>query len=65
MKNLVLKTSLVLVVILISSSALYAQLPPGFGDTNVDDTTAPAPISGLVALGVIAGATIGIRKLKK
>ncbi|MGX1024444.1 hypothetical protein [Psychroflexus sp. MBR-150] len=64
MKSTILKTSLILAVILVTTSSLYAQLPPGFGDTNVDDTTAPAPISGLVALGVIVGAAIGYKKLK-
>jgi len=64
MKNIVLKISLVFAVIACTTSEIYAQLPPGFGDTSVDDTTAPAPISGLVALGVIVGAVIGYKKLR-
>ncbi|MBS3739511.1 hypothetical protein [Mesohalobacter halotolerans] len=64
MKNIVLKLSLIIALLIYATSEIYAQLPPGFGDTNVDDTT-PAPISGLVALGVIVGGALGYKKLKK
>jgi hypothetical protein len=54
------KAILVLSLLMITSTG-FAQLP-GFDD-GVDDTT-PAPISSLVALGLIAGAVYGIRKMK-
>ena len=38
----------------------YAQLPPGF-DSSVED--AELPISGLVALGLVIGGVIGVKKL--
>lgn len=47
------------------TSTVLAQLPPGFGDTTIDDTSSPAPISGLIALGIIVGGAIGYKKLKK
>jgi len=65
MKNIIFKFNLLLILLVISASEAFAQLPPGFGDTSVDDTTAPAPISGLVVLGVIVGTLIGYKKLKK
>jgi len=65
MKNIVLKLSLIVVTLMSVTSEIFAQLPPGFGDTSVDDTTAPAPISGLVALGVLVGTFIGYKKLRK
>lgn len=40
----------------------YAQLPPGF-DSSVED--AELPISGLVALGLVVGGILGIKKLRK
>lgn len=39
----------------------FAQLP-GFNDTQND--AQPAPISSIVALGLIAGAAYGIKKMK-
>jgi|AntDeeMinimDraft_5_1070356.scaffolds.fasta_scaffold02945_1 hypothetical protein len=54
--------TIVLSVMPICASA-YQSLPPGFDD-NVDDETPAAPISGLVALGLLAGAGYGIKKIK-
>jgi len=65
MKILSSKICLVLVLVIGFTHSIFAQLPPGFGDTTIDDTSSPAPISGLVTLGVIIGAIIGYKKLKK
>lgn len=40
----------------------YAQLPPGF-DSSVED--AELPISGLIALGLVIGGIIGVKKLRQ
>lgn len=64
MKNIIFKLSLTLVMIITFSTNVLAQLPPNF-DTAVDDTSSPAPISGLVALGLIVGSFIGYKKLRK
>jgi len=65
MKILSNKMCLFLALAIGFTNSIFAQLPPGFGDTSVDDTSSPAPISGLVALGVIVGSFIGYKKLKK
>lgn len=64
MKNKTFKLSLILVLFIIFSTNVLAQLPPVF-DTAVDDTSSPAPISSLVALGLFVGAAIGYNKLRK
>jgi len=46
---------------LLITSASFAQLP-GFDDSQNDSQ--PAPISSIVALGLIAGAIYGVRKIK-
>ena len=52
-----------LLLMLCSASLTAQNLPPGFGgdDNNVEDQ---APISSLVALGLIAGAVYGIKKMR-
>lgn len=51
---------LVVTVLLISTNVAAQTPPPGFGD-NVQDV----PIgSGFLALGLIVGAIMGIRKMK-
>ncbi len=40
----------------------YAQLPPGF-DSSVED--AELPISGLIALGLVIGGIIGVKKFRQ
>ncbi|MFN2261258.1 MAG: hypothetical protein ABR595_04275 [Psychroflexus sp.] len=40
----------------------YAQLPPDF-DSSVED--AELPISGLVALGLVVGGIIGVKKFNQ
>ncbi len=64
MKNISFKFTVLLIFVITFSNTVMAQLPPGFGDTTIDDTSSPAPISGLVALGVVVGAVIGYKKLK-
>lgn len=60
-KHTIRKATLVIIFLLISVSS-FAQTLPVFDD-SVDDTT-PAPISSIIALGLIAGAAYGIRKVK-
>ncbi|TKS57571.1 hypothetical protein [Mesohalobacter halotolerans] len=55
------KTILILSFLLVTAIS-SAQLPPPFDESQ--DDTSPAPISSLVALGLIAGAVYGIRKMK-
>jgi len=65
MRNKKIKLIIGALLLMLSSVNSFAQGPPGFGGedpTNVEDTT---PISSLVALGVIAGAAYGIRKMRK
>ncbi len=46
------------------SSLSFAQNDlPGFTDSQNDSQ--PAPISSIVALGLIAGAVYGVRKMRK
>ena len=59
-KNRTQKIILVISFLLITSSG-FAQLP-GFND-DVNDSN-PAPISSIVALGLIAGAVYGIKKMR-
>jgi len=54
-KQVVLAIGLMLI-----TTTSFAQLP-GFDDSQNDSQ--PAPISSLVALGLIAGAVYGIRKM--
>ena len=63
MKNKKIEIIIVTFLLILCSSTMFAQLPPEFngGNNNVEDT---APISSLVALGLIAGAVYGIRKMK-
>ncbi len=63
MKNISFKLIIILIFVITFSNTVMAQLPPGFGDTTIDDTSSPAPISGLIALGVVVGAVIGYKKL--
>ncbi len=65
MKNIKFKFLALLTLVICFSNTVMAQLPPGFGDTTIDDTSSPAPISSLVVLGVVVGAVIGYRKLSK
>ncbi len=65
MRNIKSKFTLIIILLITFSNTVLAQLPPGFGDTTIDDTSSPAPISGLLTLGVIIGAAIGYKKLKK
>ncbi|MNE91624.1 hypothetical protein D3C80_1892610 [compost metagenome] len=53
---------LVLLLMLFSGTRLMAQ--DGFDD-NVDDQAPAANVDGFLILGLIAGATLGIRKMKK
>lgn len=64
MKNIKFKFLALLTLVICFSNTVMAQLPPGFGDTTIDDTSSPAPISGLIAIGVFVGAAIGYKKLK-
>lgn len=60
MKNSKLKIFTTLVMLMIITTYGYGQ--PGF-DPSLNDTSV-APISALVALGIIAGAVLGYKKLK-
>lgn len=55
-----LQKKLVLIGFLLITSISFAQLP-GFDD-SVEDTT-PAPVTSILALGLITGAIYGIRKV--
>ena len=56
-----IKQAIIVISFLLITSASFAQLP-GFDDSQDD---VPAPISSIVALGLIAGAVYGIRKIKR
>ncbi|WP_127844108.1 hypothetical protein [Psychroflexus aestuariivivens] len=56
------KPYMIWLVLSFVSFVSYAQLPPGF-DSSVED--AELPISGLVALGLVVGGFLGIKKLRK
>ncbi len=59
-KNKIQHIILVMSFLLITSVS-FAQLP-GFDDSQNDSQ--PAPISSIVALGLIAGAVYGVKKMK-
>ena len=56
------KKNYFLIVFLLFTTLTFAQLP-SFDDSQNDSGTA-APISSLVALGLLAGAAYGIKKMK-
>ena len=62
MKNSKFKIFATLIMLMIITTYGYGQNPPSF-DPNLYDTSA-APISALVALGIIAGGVLGYKKLK-
>jgi len=53
---------LLIVLIMLVGSPVFAQLP-GFDD-NVDDEGITAPIDGFVGLAFLAGIVFGVKKLK-
>ena len=63
MKNIKNRLQQIILVVsfLLITSASFAQLP-GFDDSQNDSQ--PAPISSIVALGLIAGAVYGVKKMK-
>ena len=63
MKTLKNRTQKIILVIsfFLITSASFAQLP--VFDDDVNDSN-PAPISSIVALGLIVGAAYGIKKMK-
>ena len=60
-KNTIQKIILVINFLLITSVS-FAQIP-GFDDSQNDSLTS-GPISSIVALGLIAGAAYGIKKMR-
>ena len=52
---------ILLIGLLLVTSTGFTQLP-GFDDSQNDSQ--PAPISSIVALGLIVGAVYGVKKLK-
>ena len=56
-----IKQGIVVICFLLITSVGFAQLP-GFDDSQNDSQ--PAPISSIVALGLIVGAAYGVKKLK-
>ena len=56
-----LNQAVLMISFLLITSVSFAQLP-GFDDSQNDSQ--PAPISSLVALGLIAGAAYGVKKMK-
>ncbi len=56
-----IQKALLLIGLLLVTSTGFAQLP-GFDDSQNDSQ--PAPISSIVALGLIAGAVYGIKKMR-
>ena len=62
MKNRKVEIIIGTLLLMLCSVSSYAQFPPPFpGGDNVSDQ---APISSLVALGLIAGAIYGYKKIK-
>jgi len=57
---------IIIAVILLISTTSYGQGLGDIGipDDNVDDET-PAPINGLIAIGLAVGGYLGISKVKK
>lgn len=62
LKNL--KAKFVLAFLFVSFSATTVQAQDGF-EEDVDDEVAAAPIDGFLVSGLIAGAVLGIRKIRK
>jgi hypothetical protein len=60
-KKNIQKVFLLIGLLLITSTG-FAQLPPGFDDSQNDSQ--PAPISSIVALGLVAGAVYGVKKMR-
>ena len=64
MKNRKVEIIIGTLLLMLCSASVFAQnLPPAFndGNNNIEDQ---APISSLVALGLIAGAAYGIKKMR-
>ena len=57
-----IKKAVLVISFLLITSLSSAQLP-GFDDSQNDSQ--PAPISSIVALGLIVGAAYGVRKIKR
>ncbi len=57
-----MQKGILLIGLLLITSTGFAQLP-GFDDSQNDSQ--PAPISSIVALGLIAGAAYGVKKMRK
>ena len=57
-----MRKAILLIGLLLISSTSFAQLP-GFDDSQNDSQ--PAPISSIVALGLLAGAAYGVKKMRK
>ena len=57
-----MRKAILLIGLLLVSSTSFAQLP-GFDDSQNDSQ--PAPISSIVALGLVAGAAYGVKKMRK
>jgi hypothetical protein len=57
-----MRKAILLIGLLLVSSTSFAQLP-GFDDSQSDSQ--PASISSIVALGLVAGAAYGVKKMRK
>lgn len=57
-----IQRTIVVIGLLLITSTGFAQLP-GFDDSQNDSQ--PAPVTSIVALGLIAGAAYGIKKMRK
>lgn len=64
LKNSHYKAILILILLLLVTTSGYAQFGDIDFDPNVNDET-PAPINGLIAIGLAVGGYLGIRKVKK
>lgn len=58
-----IKQAIIVISFLLITSLSFAQLP-GFDDSQ-NDAQPAAPISSIVALGFIAGAVYGMKKIKR
>ena len=58
-----IKKTILIIGFMMISTLSFAQLPPGFDNTQND--TGPAPISSIISIGLLVGAFYGVRKLKK
>ncbi len=56
-----IQKAFLLIGLLLITSTGFAQLP-GFDDSQNDSQ--PAPISSIVALGLVAGAVYGVKKMR-